>query len=373
MSDVNSLVSTSVTLESVHLHQFRNYRQLSLNFQPGFTILSGANAQGKTNLLEAIYLVSTGRLLRGKRDAEAILEGCDSCKVQAEIGSISCTLSVELYQKARKRAFINHSALTRSADLLGRFPITIVSTQDLLLTRGEPADRRLFLDLELSSLYPSYLRHLAVYKRSLEQRNALLKSGDFGPVSDENMEVWEQKLAESGAAIREARFRYVQDLNSEAERFHYLMGQGEKLALHYLAKDGAEHREHLLQRLAELRIDDFRRGTTSVGPHRDDLLIEIEGRDCRLFGSQGQQRTAAISMKLGGFEVAKTKLGVSPVLLLDDVFSDLDAYRRESLSMVALDEAEQTILTCTEAETAGKEILKCAQIFRVEGGAIHPL
>ena len=370
MNSVEIPIEPLVTLETISLNHFRNYRELRLDFVSGFTIICGSNAQGKTNLLEAIFLVSKGRLLRGIRDIEAITEGEDACDVEAIVGPYQTKLKIEISIKQRKRASINSNPLPRVSDLLGRFPTTSVSSEDLALTRGDPSDRRLFLDLELSSLYPSYLRHLAVYKRSLEHRNALLKSGDFGPVSDSIMETWEQKLSESGAALREARFRYVQDLSSDAERFHYTMGNGEKLSLHYRVKDGAEHRDHFMQRLTETRIDDFRRGSTSIGPHRDDLSIEVEGRDCRLYGSQGQQRTAAISIKLGAFEVAKTKLGHSPALLLDDVFSDLDASRREALSLIALTEADQTILTCTEAETAGRQILSNATLYEVESGTV---
>jgi len=363
-------VHSFVTAQAIDLENFRNYTSLNLKLAPGFTILTGLNAQGKTNLIEAIYLASTGRLLRGKREQEAIRHGCKTASVRVILSPHDSEIRIDLELGARKKAFLNGVPLARSADLLGRLATVTISTEDLLLTRGEPSDRRLFLDLQLSSLYPSYLRHLATYKRSLEQRNALLKQWDYQAQNDQTISVWDEKLSEHGSAIREARFRYVHELNSEAQKFHALMGNGERLTLTYTYKDEAEHREDLLAHLEASRFEDIRRGSTSIGPHRDDMQIEVENQDCRLFGSQGQQRTASISIKLAAFDVAKTILGHSPLLLLDDMFSDLDDTRQAALSSVVLNEANQAILTCTDPASAGKSILGQAQIFEVKAGRV---
>jgi DNA replication and repair protein RecF len=355
----------------VVLERFRNYSHLDIDLAPGFNVISGPNAQGKTNFLESLYLLATTRLLRGQRDSEAILEGEETAKVSCELLSANTQLSITLEKGIRKRAAINGLNLPRASDLIGRMPAVSVSTTDLAIVRGEPTDRRLFLDLELSGLHVSYLRHLTLYKRALEQRNALLRDSRESTQPANAFEPWEVQLAHHGTAIRHARDVFIWGLAPLARIAHSEMSSGEELQVAYVRRDEADEEDSTVSALAATRHSDIVRGGTSIGPHRDDLLIEVGGRDARLFGSQGQQRTSVISLKLAAMEHAKQQLGGPPLLLLDDIFSDLDARRRELLVERVGALSGQAVLTCTEAEMAGKALLNEASVFRVLQGGIE--
>lgn len=364
--------SASHTADRVVLTNFRNYRGLSLTLSSGFNVLSGPNAQGKTNFLEALALIASSRLLRGQRDAEAILEGEARAMVQVELGNGATSLGMALERGVKKRATLNGMNLPRAADLIGRMPAVCVTSADMELARGEPSERRMFLDLELSSLYPSYLRHLTGYRRALDQRNALLRH-HTGWTPAELFEPWESQLSEHGAPLRQMRAAYVERLVPLAREVHSKMGHGEALSLHYVPKDDSTDPEALRAALEASRTHDAARGGTAVGPHRDDMSIVIGERDARLFGSQGQQRTAVIALKLACLQVAQEEIGRPSLLLLDDILSDLDEGRRSLLVEVVLERAGQAVLTCTEASAAGKRILELASVFEVRAGEIRAL
>ena len=360
-------------VETVSLDGFRNYPSLRLSLSPGFNVVAGPNAQGKTNLLESLYLVGTTRLLRGQRDAEAIRDGEERASVEVELAGSGTRLGVSLERGARKRARINGLALPRAADLIGRLPVVCVSAADMAIVRGEPADRRLFLDLELSALSPAYLHHFAGYKRAQEQRGALLRASRERPVPAAVFEPWETQMAHHGAHLRRAREEYVARLVAPTREVHARMGGGEALNLRYEPKDEALTEDALSETFAANRSGEIARGASLYGPHRDDLRLEIEGRDARLFGSQGQQRTAVIAAKMATLEIAREERGVPPLLLLDDILSDLDETRRAMLVEVVLDRASQAVLTCTEASAAGERILGRARLFAVRNGSVEPL
>ncbi len=359
-----------IGVSSVSLEGFRNYSQLFLELNAGFNVLTGPNAQGKTNFLESLYLLSTTRLLRGQRDVEAIREGSSKATVSAQTFQFDSRLTVVLERGIRKRALLNGVSLPRAADLIGRLPTVCISTADLEIVRGDPAERRMFLDLELSSLSPGYLRHLSLYKRALEQRNALLRESKEHMQPPATFEPWETQLAHHGTGMRTARLEYVGRLQVPTAKSHSLMGDGEEIGLEYLVRDEASTEEELLEALSKSRHHDVCRGGTSVGPHRDDLSIDVGGRDARLYGSQGQQRTAVISLKLATLEVAREELGAPSLLLLDDILSDLDEHRRRRLVDIVADRAAQAVLTCTEASAAGERILDVARVFSVRAGEV---
>lgn len=360
------------TVDRVILEAFRNYSTLDLCLGSGFNLFVGPNAQGKTNFLEALYLVSTTRLLRGQRDAEAVFQTKDRASVIVELFGSGTRLGVSLERGVRKRASLNGLNLPRAADLLGRLPCVCVSSADMEIVRGDPSERRLFLDLELSALFPAYLRHLTLYKRALEQRNALLRDSREWPRSPELFETWEEQMAHHGASIREARDMFVGRLEPDAQEVHANLGNGERLQISYVRRDETTDEAALLAALAQCRNNDIARGGTSVGPHRDDLAIEIDDKEARLFGSQGQQRTSVIALKLAHLKLVCEELGRPPLLLLDDIFSDLDQHRRELLVETVLKNAGQTVLTCTEASAAGHEILERARVFNVKAGEVTP-
>lgn len=359
-----------VGVRRLHLSQFRNYESLDLELGEGFNVFVGANAQGKTNLLEALYWLSTTRLLRGSKDSEGIREGAEATKVEAEIAPHGTKISLQLAHGARKRALVNGLGLPRAADLLGRMPCVCVSSEDLLLARGEPSDRRTFLDLQLSSQSPAYLRHLTSYKRAVEQRNALLKSAHERSVGDFEFEPWEEEMARDAAYMRSSRQDYISRLIPLAHEYHGWMGQGESLDLRYVAKDECERMEEFVEALAKTRREDIRRGTTSIGPHRDDLLMFIDNRDVRQFGSQGQQRTAVLAFKMAILKNSKLEEGCAPLLLLDDVLGELDAQRRQALAELVAREGDQIVLTCTEAPTSKELCGRGAAFFTVSAGRI---
>jgi DNA replication and repair protein RecF len=368
---VNNCVAESEPIVNrLTLHHFRNYEGLDLALDSGIHLVSGQNAQGKTNLLEALYLLSTTRLLRGQKDNEAIQEGFESASVLAEVGFSSTSVSVVLDRSARKRVLLNGLGLPRASDVLGRLPCVCISSVDLAIVTGEPSDRRLFLDLELSQLYPAYLRHLSVYRRALEHRNALLKAAATEPIEAVLFETWETDMASHGAALREARSRFLEGLVPFAQSAHAQMGGGETLELDYLPKDPGSTEEELRLELEKGRRHDIHRGTTTVGPHRDDFRVTVGGREARLFGSQGQQRTAMLSIKLGTMELERGERGSPPLLLLDDILSDLDEGRRARLMDWVLERAGQTLLTCTEPAAAGPGILSRARIMNVCNGTV---
>ena len=362
----NSVDIRAPIIQRLALVCFRNYRREEVLPGPGFNIVSGANAQGKTNLLEAVYLVSTGRMLRGSRDSQAVMHGEDSAVVESELGGTGTTVAIELRRGVRKRVLLNGASLTRPSDLLGRLPTVSFSGADLEIVRGDPSERRHFLDTELSQLYPAYLRHLSVYKRALEQRNALLRAAQEHDQPPDTFEPWEVQIAEHGTEIRRYRREWVDAIAPLVAEAHAELGGGERVSLSYIERDEGE----LLATLAEGRSDDVRRGSTGVGPHRDDLAIEIGGTEARQFGSQGQQRTAVIALKLAVLRSATAVLGVPPVLLLDDVFSDLDKCRRARLVERALEVGGQAFLTCTEPEQAGVELVGRSKVFRVVSGSV---
>ncbi len=356
---------------TVSLEGFRNYAHEVVELGSGFNVLAGRNAQGKTNFLEALYLLSTTRLLRGQRDAEAILEGNLRAQVTAELVGSETRLSILLEAGIRKRASINGLSLPRASDLIGRLPCVCISAHDMELVRGEPADRRLFLDLELSGLSQAYLRHLTLYKRALEQRNALLRDSKEWMQPTEIFEPWEEQMATHGAALRLARQEFISRMCAPAAEIHGQMGEGEQIGLRLENKDPALDAEALLAALSSTRNHDVARGGTGVGPHRDDLRIEVGGKEARLYGSQGQQRTAVISIKLATLQLSHDEFGLPPLLLLDDILSDLDESRRGLLVEVVLEKAGQAVLTCTEAAAAGSKILDPARVFHVESGRVE--
>lgn len=367
----NSDVGNGLRVQRVSLSFFRNYSSLDLELSPGFNVIFGENGQGKTNFLESMVLVSSTRLLRGMRDSEAILVGKDRAAVSAIVGERGMEVGVVLQAGVRKRALLNGLGLPRASDLIGRLPSVCVSAADLPIVSGDPGDRRTFLDIELSQLFPSYLRDLTIYKRALEQRNALLKLAQEQHVTPDQFHPWEDQMATHGSALRVSRLRFVQDLTEYGKEVQAFLGLGEALTLSYQPKDVASDTQSLLDAFDRTRQKEIARGSTLVGPHRDEVLIEINGKEARLYGSQGQQRTAMIAIKFATYLYGKSELGFPPLLLLDDLFSDLDFGRRSRLVEWVLTEAGQTLLTCTEASSAGERILSQAKCYRCESGNLY--
>lgn len=346
-------------LATLHLCHFRNYSDLLLEFSAGLNVVHGENAQGKTNLLEAIYFLATGRSPRAGRDQELIQHGAEELRARARVVRQTGALDLEIAygQETRKALKINGVPERRIANLVGKLAAVFFSPDDLQLVKGPPAGRRRFLDIELSQVSSTYLHHLAVYNRVLAQRNTLLRQIAEGHVSPLLLEAFDDKLLDSGSQLIIRRLRAVESLAKLAAHYHAQMTGGvEQLSLSYVNSsipDGvtaeSEVRDRLVDALKRHRSEELRRAQTVVGPHRDDLLLRVNGQEARLFASQGQQRTAVLALKLAELEYMREQIGESPVLLLDDVASELDPNRRHFL-LHAVDEGVQTFVSCTDLE-----------------------
>lgn len=342
-------------VKHLSLQGFRNYESLDFVPAPGVNVLCGDNAQGKTNLLEAVHLCCLGRSHRTSKDAELIGWGKMKSSVrldaQSRDGIRRIEVTLHLQGEKKKTVSLNGSPVQRIGELMGQVNAVLFSPEDLKLVKDGPEIRRRFLDMEISQLYPAYFYALQRYVRSLNQRNTLLKKIAEDPSLLNTLDEWDYMLASSGAEIISRRMRYITLLQSAAQEAHdALTGGLEKLTLTY-SRNEEDGQESLLRLLKASRKDDLHRMTTSCGPHRDDLRLLINGREVRNFGSQGQQRTAALSLKLAELEVMAQTLGESPILLLDDVMSELDVERRKML--LTRISGVQTLITCTHLSDLG--------------------
>lgn len=358
------------------MKHFRNYAALSLTFQPGIHLFIGDNAQGKTNLLEALYVLSLSRSYRTAKDRELIQWHHSQAWLEAEIEKRHGRLILELFFTPQgKKAKLNHIERRRLSDYVGAFNVVIFAPEDLNLIKGSPRVRRRFIDLELGQISPSYLHHLGQYQKVLAQRNALLKEA---PTHDPAMyAVFTQQLIDLAVPIYQKRFHFLRQLSRWAEAIHGSISQGkESIQLVYQPTapldekmEAAELAAALAEHYASIKIKELRQGITLAGPHRDDVAIHVNGHDVQTFGSQGQQRTAALALKLAEIELIKEETGEYPVLLLDDVLSELDDKRRTHL-LDAIGRKAQTFVTGTSLEGIDHLLLQSAQLYRVKEGQI---
>lgn len=335
-------------IESLSLDFFRNYSHLSMEFDPKVNIFYGQNAQGKTNLLEAIYLCATGRSHRSQYDREMIHWNQEEAHIQILLQKEHGKQKIDMHLKknSKKGAALNGVALQKLGQLLGTLHVVMFSPEDLALIKNGPKERRRFLDMELCQLYPVYYYNLQQYYRLLKQRNQLLKSLQKKPELIDTLPIWDEQLVSLGSQIIQTRQEFIQHLNEKIQPIHHhITGQKESLVIQY-EKDITL--DEYGNKLKKSRGRDIDQGNTSVGPHRDDLSFWINQVDVRLYGSQGQQRSVALSLKLGEIELVKETIKDVPVLLLDDVLSELDRHRQYHLMDYISD--LQTFLTCTGVE-----------------------
>lgn len=363
-------------VNSLQLIDYRNYEKLELSFQDNLNIFVGCNAQGKTNILEAVYYAAYGSSFRSNADSELI-------RWHAKEGSISLgfsRLDVEnhldfAFYRDRRRTISYNGKKIPARELVGAVNVVLFAPDDLLLIKGSPAGRRKFLDMEISQASPAYYRELITYNRLLQQRNSLLKEIRERRAKKSMLEFWNPQLAESAAKITAKRLEAVKKFSMLANLMQRrISGNEENLAIRYQIK-GCEDREmaenlkiwynDMLNRLND---EEIYRGITSVGPHRDDIIISVNDINLRSFGSQGQQRTGVLSMKLSELEFIRSETGEYPVLLLDDVMSELDAKRRQQLLGFIEREGIQTLITATDEAYFDRGSLK--EYFRVDSGTV---
>lgn len=327
-----------MVISRLQLWNFRNYEQLDLQLSPGVSILSGENGQGKTNVLEAVHLLSTGRSHRTVREKDMILHTASWARARLEISQRDGkhTIDFLLSRSEKKKILVNGLAINRIGEMLGQLSCVLFSPEDLFLVKQGPQERRRFMDIELSQVSRSYFYALGEYNKTLEQRNSLLKELGQSKKANETLSVWDQILAEKAIPILRARKRFCDRLAPLVTKNHLsLSGGKEQLFCIYQGcsekETPKEQLEDFLRQLEQKRETDLRRGFTGIGPHKDDLVIKLGETDLRYFGSQGQQRTATLALKLSELELMKEDIGEYPVLLLDDVFSELDMDRQRLL------------------------------------------
>lgn len=338
---------------SLDLTNYRNYTNQSVQLQDGLNVIIGKNAQGKTNLLESIFLCAIGKSPRTTKDKDLIKWDNNFAKVSLNISKKLGKTSIDLYlfSNQNKAIKIDKIGIKKIGQLLGTFNAIYFSPDELKLIKESPDERRRFMDIDLSQFDKNYFYSLNHYNQVLQQRNKLLKNPDQNIIK-ETLPIWDEQLSTYGATIILSRLKLIESLKVSAKKIHkYLTSDAEDLDLSYVgytAENEKELKELLQRKLKENIEKDIHLGYTTVGPHRDDIKISANNIDLRSFGSQGQQRTASLTLKLAELETFKERLGEYPVLLLDDVLSELDENRQTKL--LEFIKPIQTLLTCTDFE-----------------------
>lgn len=356
-------------VKRVELSNFRNYELLKLDLDKKTNILYGKNAQGKTNVLESVYVCSTTKSHRSNKDAELIKLDSDEAhiKLYIEKNNREQRIDIHLRRNKTKGIAINGIPIKKASELFGVFNVVIFSPEDLDIIKKGPAERRKFIDMELCQLDKIYVYNLTNYNKIVIQRNKLLKDINFRPELKQTLEVWDHQLAEYGSKIIERRQKFIKEINNIMKPIHReLTGGVEDINIVYNKNCEAED---LLKTLEENRERDIKYKSTSAGPHKDDILFFHEDKNIRIYGSQGQQRTVALSLKLAEIELVKKLINDLPVLLLDDVLSELDSDRQNHL-LKSLDNI-QTVITCTGLDEFIENRFKINKVFQVTEGNVE--
>ena len=366
----------------LQLEDFRNYTGLSMIPGEGLNVIYGSNGQGKTNIVEAIYVCAAGRSHRTARDADMVKSGCKNFRITIEFekrNQISGTMqpqSVSVQYDGKKKVFVNEVPARRLVDMIGHFQAVMFSPEEMAMIKEGPSCRRRFVDIAQCQSSANYLFFLQRYQRALEQKNRLLKkifpcTGTTGEKEKKQVEVWNGILAEAGHEIMKIRDKYTLRLNRQAsEIFHTLSSQKEALEIRYSPSlpPSLEHREQILETMNKNLQREIQQGAALIGPHRDDWNIRLNGEDIRVYGSQGQQRTATLSLIMAEALLMEEDTRQKPVIILDDIMSELDADRQKQLSFRLRD--WQVFVTCTDEEIFRRIEGIEAAYYRVVDGKI---
>lgn len=368
-------------LNTLALQGYRNYESVKLATEAGVNIFIGPNAQGKTNLLEAIHVLSLTKSHRTSKDKELIGWHASQATITAELERKLGKVNLELNISAQgKRARINGLEQRKLSSFVGTLNVVLFAPEDLDIVKGAPGVRRRFMNMEIGQVHPGYLYDMQQYEKILQQRNNYLKSTDLGRLSPEMLAVWNEQLAACGVKIMQRRKKFIVNLQKWAEKIHAgITGGSERLTVEYRpsfgnaesidSEDAPSLFEQFMIKLTQGVQQEARRGITLAGPHRDDLAFAINGKDVQSFGSQGQQRTAALSLKLAELELMHEEIGEYPLLLLDDVLSELDQTRQTQL-IETFQSRVQTFITTTGLESVNMSKLRDAAIFHVRDGQL---
>lgn len=356
-------------IKSLELANFRNYEELNISFDKGTNILYGDNAQGKTNILEAIYVSATTKSHKGSKDKEIINFNKEEAHIRTylEKENVETRVDMHLRKNKSKGIAIDGQKIKKAADLMGLLNVVFFSPEDLSIIKDGPAERRRFADMELCQLDSFYLYNLNHYNKIIGQRNKLLKDMYLQPELKETLNIWDSQLVSFGSKIIERREQFVKQLGDIIFDIHKkLSGGKEELVIAYEPDVSIEDFE---KQMKYNQDKDIRLKQTTTGPHRDDFSFVVNGVDIRKYGSQGQQRTAALSLKLSEIELVKKISKDTPVLLLDDVLSELDSNRQNYL-LNSIGNI-QTIITCTGLDEFINNRFEINKIFKVTNGTVN--
>ncbi|WP_240376331.1 DNA replication/repair protein RecF [Bacillus piscicola] len=368
-------------IDTLYLKQFRNYKQMGLDVDNTINLILGENAQGKTNMMEAVYVLAFAKSHRTSKDKELIQWEEDFARIEAEISRKTGPLSLEVIISSRgKKTKVNGLEQRKLSEYIGALNVVMFAPEDLNLVKGGPQLRRRFIDMEIGQISPVYLHNLTLYQRVLKQRNQLLKN--MFPVPDHEQEmmldVLTDQLARAAAQVIVRRFSFLRMLAPWSQDIHrQISREKEELSLTYVptaevseGMDLSMIEEKVKEKLMQNRQNEIRRGVTLSGPHRDELSLCINNKEVQTFGSQGQQRTAALSLKLAEIELINDNIGEYPILLLDDVLSELDNHRQSHL-LHAIEGKVQTFVTATGVNGVEHQTLKKASTYYAEAGTLR--
>lgn len=358
-------------IKYLNLLNFRNYDELSMELNKNINIVVGDNAQGKTNILESIYYCSIGKSHRTNKDKELIQWDKEQAYIRAYVSKerIDKKIEIKLLKEGKKAININTIKINKISELMGNLNVVMFSPEDLKIIKDSPSFRRKFLDIELCKINTNYYYNLVQYNKVLEERNALIKK--YYDSNYKIMDVYDEQLSVYGSYIIKYRENYIKKLNEKGKIIHNdITSKSENINFKYITsvKNINNGKEEIKGLLLKNRKSDFERKSTSIGPHRDDLYIDINGIDVRCYGSQGQQRTSILTIKFASVEIIRELIGEYPVLLLDDVLSELDEKRQKyilnSISNI------QTVITGTGIQSIIGYIKGNATIFNIVSGKI---
>ena len=331
-------------IEKIKLENFRNYEREEIEFDKNINIIYGDNAQGKTNILEAIFICSLGKSFRTNKEKEIINKEKDFCKIEMLSAKEDREIKINFELQEKKKFYINSIQTKKTSEILGKNYIVLFTPEDISILKNEPSKRRRFLNIMISQLRPIYVHMLFEYNKIIEQRNMYLKQIKFEGKPTENLEIWDEQLASLGTKIYEYRKEFIEKTNEKIYDIHLkTTGNKEKIKIKYITNIGNNY----LKSLQKNRNSDIQKGYTGIGIHRDDFEIYINDNLVSAYGSQGQKRTTIISLKLAEASVIYEEIGERPVILLDDFMSELDKKRIQGL--LENIKENQVIITCTDS------------------------
>lgn len=351
-------------IKKIKINNFRNYNKEEINLNEKINIFYGENAQGKTNIIEAIFLGSMGKSFRAKKDNEMIKLNEKQANIEIEYQKKDRDGKIKIELNNKKNIYLNGIKLRKLSELLGNINTVIFTPDDINILKGGPQNRRRFLDIMISQLKPNYMYHLTLYTKTIEQRNNYLRQIREEKKDEKLLEIWDEKLAEEAFIIYQYRKDFIEKIKNKIKKIHEeITDEKEEIKIEYITH--CNSKEEYLKQLKERKKLDIIKGYTTKGIHRDDFIIYINNKELSIYGSQGQHRTSILSLKLSEVEIIKDEIGESPILLLDDFMSELDEKRRTHF--LEKIENTQVIITCTDKiNLANKNIL----IYNVKSGEV---